>query len=159
MRCRQVAITFINEIDEALYEHALPELYKTAHDRDEFNLENWIPSEEPAEMEDVEHKPPFWWPFGRVECLPRNQDPKEAGVSAGGAADKDGAGESEKPGYTMDDFERCMHVGESFEHMSNEQHSDLHFARQYPFLYARKYKYFFQVLVHATHLFGLFCFN
>ena len=41
-----VAIVFVNEIDEALYEHALPELYKTAHDRDRFNLENWIPAEE-----------------------------------------------------------------------------------------------------------------
>ena len=104
-------------------------------------------------MEDLDHKPPFWWPFGRFECLPRNVEPKDAAgavavaAAADAAAAKDGGGESGRPGYTMEDFERSMRVGNNFEHMSNEQHSDLHFARQYPFLYARKFKYFFQVRV------------
>ncbi len=142
-----VAIVFIDEIDEALYEHAMPELYKTAHDRDEFNLENWIPAQEPAEMEDQEHRPPFWWPFGRFECWPRNQlHDKDADVVGGEEQQKSSVHEVERDRalFTMEDFHRCMRVGDNYSHMSSIKHSDLHFARQYPFLYARKYKYFFQ---------------
>ena len=140
-----VAIVFINESDEALYEHAMPELYKTAHDRDQFNLENWIPVQEPAEMEDQEHRPPFWWPFGRFECWPLNQAKDKGAGSVRGEDVLKSSGklnlndaESERPGFTTDDFHSCMRVGDNYAHMSSSQHSDLHFARQYPFLYARK---------------------
>jgi hypothetical protein len=44
--------------------------------------------------------------------------------------------------------------------MSNDQHADWHFAQQYPFLYARKYRYYFQQhllegMVWAYGRFGL----
>ena len=70
-----LAIVFINEIDDAIYDHALPELYKTAHERDRFHVEYWVSSEETAEMEHTDQKPIFaklfsWWPFGLFEFCP-----------------------------------------------------------------------------------------
>jgi hypothetical protein len=44
-----LAINFIYEIDEAVYDHVLPELYKEAHERDRFEITGyWISSETSA---------------------------------------------------------------------------------------------------------------
>ncbi len=45
-----VVIIFINDIDDFGFEHILPDIYKTAHERDQFNLHNWIQSDEPTEV-------------------------------------------------------------------------------------------------------------
>ena len=43
-------------------------------------------------------------------------------------------------------FRDCMHLTElEEEHMSSDKHFDHHFARQYPFLYARKYRFYFRL--------------
>ena len=61
-------------------------------------------------------------------------------------------------------FLECMHLtARQLDHMSKDKHSDLHFATQYPFLYARKYKLYFKVhiiqgLVWAYGRFGLHIF-
>jgi hypothetical protein len=38
---------------QVVYEHALPELYKTAHELDRFLLTDWVSSEESAALEHV----------------------------------------------------------------------------------------------------------
>ncbi len=44
-----LAINFIYEIDDAVYDHVLPELYKEAHERDRFEITGfWISSESSA---------------------------------------------------------------------------------------------------------------
>ena len=74
-----LAIVFINEIDDAIYDHALPELYKTAHERDRFNVDHWVSSSERAQMEHDDQGPLFsrwcsWWPFGLFEFCPGGLD-------------------------------------------------------------------------------------
>jgi hypothetical protein len=133
-----LAIVFINEIDEALYDHALPELYKTAHERDRFNLENWIPAQESAEMENEETERFMWWP--KPAKVLEYSDPKVLRPLHESKGTDD-----EKEFYSKDAFEWCMHLnGAHSKHMDNEKHSDMCFSKQYPFLYARKYRYFFQ---------------
>ena len=129
-----VAIAFINDIDEALYDHALPELYKTAHERDRFGLENWIPAEESAEMEDEESNQFSWWPRPDYSMA----------VSGPDSSASDGTPPADHS-YTEHNFKRCMCLtDENLERMNNERYPDHLFCRYYPFLYARKYRYFFQ---------------
>jgi hypothetical protein len=46
-----LAIVFIYDIDESVYDHILPELYKEAHERDRFELSRgWISSETPRTL-------------------------------------------------------------------------------------------------------------
>ena len=134
-----LAIAFINDVDEALYDHALPELYKTAHERDRFGLENWIPAEEPAEMEEEATE--------RFLLRPRPEAQPDPSPGPGGRwshAEPSRPGEAPRY-YSEAAFRWCMRLSKSvLEHMSNEKHSDPCFCEQYPFLYARKYRYFFQ---------------
>ena len=131
-----LAIVFINDIDEAVYDHALPELYKTAHERDRFGLENWIPAEEPAEMENEETEQFSWWPQPKKQPDPQMKD---------GHWSHEEEVHGETGYYSKAAFQWCMHLSdETLKHMDNEKHSDPCFCRQYPFLYARKYRYFFQ---------------
>ena len=58
-----------------LYDHALPELYKTAHELDRFLIADWVSSEETATLERSDPVGPLapalrWWPFGFFECCP-----------------------------------------------------------------------------------------
>jgi hypothetical protein len=137
-----LAIVFINDIDEVLYDHALPELYKTAHERDRFNLENWIPAQETAEMENKETEQFLWWP--KPAKIWESADPKVMIPILRREHESIGT-DGEKEFYSKDAFEWCMHLNRDHsKHMDNEKHSDMCFSKQYPFLYARKYRYFFQ---------------
>jgi hypothetical protein len=77
-----VAIAFINDIDDFMYANALrlPELYKTAHELDLFNLPNWIQSDEPMELCYYDHAPPESGRFSEARPRPGAQDPS-GGVS------------------------------------------------------------------------------
>ncbi len=49
-----LAVNFIYEIDDAVYDHILPELYKEAHERDRFELaRRWTSSETTAILKDT----------------------------------------------------------------------------------------------------------
>ena len=65
-----------------LYDHALPELYKTAHELDRFLIADWVSSEETATLERSDPVGPLapalrWWPFGFFECCPAGLSPRE----------------------------------------------------------------------------------
>jgi hypothetical protein len=53
-----LAIVFIYDIDESVYNHILPELYKEAHERDKFEITGaWISSSTHAILNSIEVKP------------------------------------------------------------------------------------------------------
>ncbi len=57
-----LAINFIYEIDDAVYDHVLPELYKEAHERDRFDITGyWISSETSAILKNCAGNEPSWW--------------------------------------------------------------------------------------------------
>jgi hypothetical protein len=53
-----LAIVFIYDIDDSVYEHILPELYKEAHERDRFELSRgWISSETAGNLAAIAQRP------------------------------------------------------------------------------------------------------
>ena len=93
------------------------------------------------------------WIFSLAESGPDPQDHQLDSI------------ETTFPGLSDDElrtaFRDCMHLTPwQEEHMRETKHADHHFARQYPFLYARKYKVYFRLhflqgLVWAYGRFGL----
>jgi hypothetical protein len=55
-----LAICFVYDIDETLYAHVLPEIYKTAHERDRFELRGWISSSMPSSVAEAQSVGFFW---------------------------------------------------------------------------------------------------
>jgi hypothetical protein len=59
-----LAINFIYEIDDAVYDHVLPELYKEAHERDRFEITGfWVSSESSAILKKCQGSSSSSWCF------------------------------------------------------------------------------------------------
>jgi hypothetical protein len=57
-----LAINFIYEIDDAVYDHVLPELYKEAHERDRFDITGyWISAETSVILDKCAGTASSWW--------------------------------------------------------------------------------------------------
>ena len=89
-----LAIVFIYDIDDSVYEHVLPELYKEAHERDRFELSRgWISSETARNLAAITAVgPPVAHMGGGAAAAVAGEDKQEAQTKRDAGKGKQGPG-------------------------------------------------------------------